>query len=53
MSWEHFELGLRALQHEERRAFLTATRAARVAYHADEKGFLAAVRDESTLAGLA
>jgi hypothetical protein len=44
-------IGLRALQHEDGRAFLTAARAGRVA-QADAKEYAAAVRQQETALGL-
>ena len=52
MSWEHFELGLRTLEYEERREFLTLARACRSAFHADLDQFKKEMNDEATLAGL-
>lgn len=44
-------IGLRAMQHEDGRAFLREARAGRVA-QANKEGYRDAIRDELTLLGL-
>ena len=51
MSWEHFQLGMDALQHEDGRRFLTSARAARVAQMKGDD-YVAEMRAEETLLGL-